>query len=258
MASIEAGEARRFDAGRVVRDVFGVIGRNAAPFAAASLIFCGAPQMLMGWGQIRTASADGAFNWFAFAAIGIGFLGLLVGGTVAQVAYIKVVVADLTGRPTTMRAACDDGVRIFWPALALTIASGLGIGMATLVLIVPGLYVATMWAVAMPALAMERPDYTRALNRSQALTRGHRWPVFGLLVVAVVGYTLLFGLVGALGVAFGAQSVSDDRTLVGVAASTLSSMLGTLLLTASGAALYVELCRVKEGDGVDQLTAVFE
>ena len=258
MAAIEGGEARRFDAGGVVRDAFGVIGRHAASFVAAGLVCYGAPQLLMGWGQIRLADASGAFNWLALGAVLLGFLGLIVGGTVVQVAYTKVAVGDLTGRPATMRTALDEGARIFWPALILGILSGLGIGLATLLLIAPGLIVATMWAVAMPVLAVERPDHTRAFNRSQSLTKGYRWPVFGLLIAILIGYLLIYVLAGLIGMALGAASLFDDQSLAGLIASVLAALLGNLLFCIGASALYVELRRVKEGGGTDQLAAIFE
>ena len=251
MALIEGGEARGFDAARVVRDAFSVLRRYGLPFAAMGLLCYGAPQLLMGWGDLRMANADGAAAGFAFAATAIGFLGMIVGGTVAQIAYTAVVVGYLTDRPVTMRTALDVGVQLFWPGLVLNILAALGIGMATLVLIVPGLYVATMWSVAMPALVMERFKHEAALARSAALTSGHRWPVFGLMMAVIVGY---IGLVAACGWMVGGDGAFDDRSLAGLAVSMLSSVLGSLLLAVAGAVLYVELRRLEESGG-DQPTA---
>lgn len=66
------------------------------------------------------------------------------------------------------------------PAGAL---AGAGVALGTLLLIVPGLYLATRWSMLVPALVIEDLTVGESFARSHALVKGRGWQVFGLLVV---------------------------------------------------------------------------
>jgi len=51
----------------------------------------------------------------------------------------------------------------------------------------PGLIVFTMWFVATPACVVERLGPFRSMGRSRQLTKGHRWKIFGTIVLIFVG-----------------------------------------------------------------------
>ena len=60
---------------------------------------------------------------------------------------------------------------------------GLGILVGFILLIVPGLFLLTIWAVVAPVTVLERPGIFAAFGRSRELVRGHGWTVFGALVL---------------------------------------------------------------------------
>ena len=64
------------------------------------------------------------------------------------------------------------------------ILGGIAIGIGFVLLIVPGLYLLTIWAVVAPAIVAERRGVIEAFGRSYELVRGHGWTVFGAIVVA--------------------------------------------------------------------------
>lgn len=76
----------------------------------------------------------------------------------------------------------------------LIFGMGLRILLGFLLLIVPGIYLAIIWSLAIPAAVLEGRDLPGALARSAELTRGHRgriFVVYSLLLVLVYTVTLL-------------------------------------------------------------------
>jgi len=66
--------------------------------------------------------------------------------------------------------------------------AGIGIALGLLLLIVPGLYLLTIWAVVAPAIVVEGKSVGEAFSRSRELVRGHGWTVFAIvLVTAILG-----------------------------------------------------------------------
>ena len=77
---------------------------------------------------------------------------------------------------------------------------GIAIGIGFVLLIVPGLYLLTIWAVVAPRSSPSAAACIEAFGRSHELVRGHGWTVFGAIVVAflilvVVG--IIFAIIGA-------------------------------------------------------------
>ncbi|MFM9853562.1 MAG: hypothetical protein ACKVOJ_12275 [Sphingomonadaceae bacterium] len=132
------------------------------------------------------------------------------------------------------------------------IAISIGFGL----LVIPGLFLVTIWAVCAPALAGEGLGLFEAFGRSQALTKGHRWWV--LLTLIIFGLVYFF-------VSFAAQGFSTTGMLalyqssfvaaivVGVIAQTVQL---TILMSFLNA-LYFELRLVNEGSSTSALKDIF-
>ena len=59
----------------------------------------------------------------------------------------------------------------------------------------PGLYLMTLWAVAMPALVLiEDMEFVEAFRQSASLTKGRRWRVLGVVLVCILTALIVFGL----------------------------------------------------------------
>ena len=69
------------------------------------------------------------------------------------------------------------------PLLGAGLLAGLGIALGFLLLIVPGLYLITIWAVVAPVIVVEKPGVFAAFGRSRELVRGHGWTVFGIVLI---------------------------------------------------------------------------
>jgi len=122
--------------------------------------------------------------------------------------------------------------------------------LAFLALIVPGIWLAVAYSVAVPALLLERVGPVAALRRSFRLVRGRWWPTAGALIV---GY-LLIGIIGALvqGVITVVPSLlAEDNTLVAALGAVVGGTAGAALTTPYPAAVvtlvYFDLRVRKEG-----------
>jgi uncharacterized membrane protein len=95
---------------------------------------------------------------------------------------------------------------VILPLMAVSLIFGICVGIGFVLLIVPGLFLMTIWAVVAPVTVLERPGVFAAFARSRELVRGNGWAVFGVIVVlylAVVVVSIAAGLIsnglGALG-----------------------------------------------------------
>jgi hypothetical protein len=124
-------------------------------------------------------------------------------------------------------------------------------GLAFLLLIVPGFIVMTMWFVSTPACVVERTGPWASMKRSAALTKGHRWKIFGLLLLLVLLSLIVAGLMQLVLMQVG---------------STILVLLGTLLWGALWTAYYSiavvmtyhDLRVAKEGIDIEQIASVFD
>ncbi len=180
--SIESMQHREFDIGRVISATFGVIGRNFAPFAGLAFLFSVIPQALIGWfsrpgGELPDTRLLGLFSVVAI----VGGLLTMMFGWILQAALIRGAVDDLNGRKTSLEACLNTAVRNLGPVFLISVMMVLGIGLGSILLIIPGLILSVMWVVAIPAQVIEQRGVFASLERSGDLTRGSRWPIFGLL-----------------------------------------------------------------------------
>ena len=90
-------------------------------------------------------------------------------------------------------------VRPVLVTLVLTgIVAGIAIGIGFILLIVPGLFLITIWALAAPVVVIERKGVMDSLARSRGLVRGHGWQVFAVIVVLLLLNIVLGGVVQAI------------------------------------------------------------
>jgi len=116
-------------------------------------------------------------------SIGAGLLGL-VAAAASQAATVVAVSQVHLDRPTTVSESFSRVKDQILPVIGLSMLMGLAIGLGFLLLIVPGILLALMWAVAVPAKVLENRGVTDAMSRSSELTQGSRGRIFviGLLI----------------------------------------------------------------------------
>jgi hypothetical protein len=81
------------------------------------------------------------------------------------------------------------------PLFALTILYGLIVLGGTLLLVIPGIWLFVLYALAAPALVLESAPIGRAFGRSRALVRGSWWRVCGILLLATLLGAIVAGVI---------------------------------------------------------------
>ena len=93
------------------------------------------------------------------------------------------------------------------------ILAGIGIAIGFVLLIVPGLFLLTIWAVLAPVIVLERTGVFPAFGRSRALVKGHGWQVFGVLVVLFLLFfvirILVSAIIGGIADSFAGFAIAD-------------------------------------------------
>ncbi len=251
-----------FDLGRVVNRAIAVIGRNALSFFLISVL-ANIPYIVMiGVAGTIEGGALGLFRQGIAAAGTIalllfGAIGWLVGAFVLQAALTYATVTDLNGRRATFGDSLMTGLREFLPLLGLALLSGLGIIAGYLLLIVPGVMLAVAWAVIVPVRVVEREPVMDCFGRSAALTKGHRWSVFGLLIIYIFA-SFAISFASGLVVGAGGEIGGATNTVASLAAQAVGRVVTSVILSVGTASTYYELRFIKEGIGPQQLAAVFD
>lgn len=245
-----------FDLGRVIQRTFASIRQNWVIFTIASVILVGVPTLLQTYGM---STQIYGFNATNFLIAAVGWVLWIVGTYMLQGMVVKVAVSGLNGKAMEFGAAFEAGIKLFLPLLGLGIVVGLGTFVGILFLIVPGIIVAVMWSAATGAVVVEGRGVFESLQRSRDLTRGYRWPIFGLAVIYFVVSMVIGLLVGGIGAATGGSFLNGSTNMVvNMAANAISNILTGVIGGAGAAALYYELRSVKEGVGPEQLASVFD
>lgn len=139
------------------------------------------------------------------AAAGVGFLLALVmqwlGIAAANAATIIVVSAAYLERPITLQESYGQVSGMLFRIFFIMIVSAIGIGIGTVLLIVPGVILFLMWALAIPVAVLEDTGLSESLSRSSFLTAGHRLRVVAIyLLYFTLVFTLDAAVMGPLGV----------------------------------------------------------
>ena len=69
------------------------------------------------------------------------------------------------------------------PLLVAGLLAGSGSRVGLVLLIVPGLFLMTIWAVIAPVIVLEKRPPFGAFGRSRELVRGHGWTVFAIVLI---------------------------------------------------------------------------
>jgi hypothetical protein len=141
-----------------------------------------------------------AFVIYLVAAIVAALLGLagvigsllalvveLFAGFLLQAALVKAVQDIRDGRADlSLGGTVSAAAPYLWSVAGASILAGIAIAVGLILLIVPGLWLITIWAVIIPVIIIERAGALDSFGRSRRLVRGHGWHVFGTLVLVFI------------------------------------------------------------------------
>ncbi|CCE02599.1 conserved membrane hypothetical protein [Bradyrhizobium sp. STM 3809] len=167
---------------------------------------------------------------------------------VAQAVTLYAAFQQMGGKSVSVVQSLSVGLGRFFPVLGVALLSGLGVGLASILFLIPGLIVLCMLYVAVPACVIEKTAVFDSINRSSDLTKGYRWQIFGLIaLVYIVSFAvlILFGWFGGI------------TTLSGVPYFAWQ-VVTTAFSAVLAAVVYHDLRVAKEGIDVDSLALVFD
>ena len=163
--------------GEVLREAWQLYRREYRRLLPIALVV----YLLLSLFVLALALLLGNLGLLAGAIVSLAGVFWLQGALVVAVEDVRDGTVDLSIRDTLSR------VRPRMNTIAVTgILAALGIGLGLLLLIVPGLVLATWWALIIPVIVLEGKSVTGAFGRSRELVRGNGWNVFGLIVLTFV------------------------------------------------------------------------
>jgi hypothetical protein len=130
----------------------------------------------------RTAgnSSTSAGVFWALVAALIGVIGYFW----VQAALVETVNDVQDGRADRSIGETYSAVRPRLGAATLAgVLAAIGIGIGLVLLIVPGLYLLTIWSMLIPVIVIERRSAGEAFTRSREVVRGNGWSVLGLVII---------------------------------------------------------------------------
>jgi hypothetical protein len=115
----------------------------------------------------------------------VGLVITVLAGYLVQAALVKSVQDIRDGRADlSISETVSAGTAVLLPVVGAAILAGIAIAIGLILVIVPGLFLITIWAVIIPVIVIERTGALSSFGRSYQLVRRHGWHVFGTLVLA--------------------------------------------------------------------------
>jgi ABC-type multidrug transport system fused ATPase/permease subunit len=170
---------------------------------------------------------------------GVSLIGALIVAAAATIAtyWFQGMVVEaardiLDGRRDhTVGSLVSSVTAVLGPLVVAGILAGIGITIGLVLVIVPGLFLLTIWAVIAPVIVIERARAMESFGRSRELVRGNGWQVFGVIVVLFLLQFIVTAVIQAIanGISdsFGAYAVSD--LIVRLLVAPLSALAASVL-----------------------------
>jgi uncharacterized membrane protein len=262
-ASLPAGRFSQgeFRIGHVFSRAWSVFSGNFLTFILVTGI-ASLPSLLLPHPTPDTVPVD------PFANIGTTIffvLLMIVLGTLSQAIVLYGAFQVMRGRPVDLAESARIGLRRFFPIVGIALCVPILCFLASLLLVIPGMILYVMWFVATPVCVVEQLGPFRSMGRSRALTKGHRWKLFGLMLLVLIPALIVGAIVGAVMVAATGGFLAAVTTMSTTMATTLGQIVN-LIWSAFWTAFYAivivvtyhDLRVAKEGIDTDQIAAVFD
>jgi uncharacterized membrane protein len=254
----QATEGGDVSLGRIFSRAFGVMGHNPLVIFGIAFLFGALPQAIAS-ALLATTMPSVADTGYMRAAVVIGLIGGVIGialSALVQGAIAKATLAEDEGRKANFGECVTIGLRYALPLILIGILTGLGVMLGMLLLLVPGIILMLMWAVAAPVIVAEKAGVIEAMSRSRALTKGARWKIFGLFLV-LVAIALLISLANNFILGGAARSPQPSFVASFSIIAIIIGMITTAVWATFQTSLYVELRNWKDGPQTQTLDAIF-
>jgi hypothetical protein len=244
----QTGAPAAIRVGDVFNRAINLFSARWAPFIGLSLVAY-APNFLY---SVATAGAAGTQGLSAASLQGFLLVVIrLACSSLASAAIIYGVVQELRGRAFTFSDSLRIGFGRVGAVIGLSLLVGILVALAMILLVVPGIIVLCIFAVAVPVCVVESLGPRASMSRSSFLTKGNRWRIFGIFVVIFIA-SLIFGAI----VGFVAAKLGGLR-LVQISVFLIEGIVGAFNSVTVGV-LYYQLRVAREGADIEKIASVFD
>ena len=233
-----------FRVGQVLNRSFNLLSRNFLIFVVVTTV-AALPNVLITENTGRDVSGATA-GW-----LGLSFILTLILQMLSQAIVLYGAFQDMRGRPVNLGEALRVAFGRLLPIIGVAICVGIGVFLGSLLLLVPGLILMTMWYVAAPVCVVAQKGPLSSMGRSSELTKGHRWKVFGMILLVIIVGALVSGII------LGLLSVVQSNVLVTLGHLVWNGVWGAFYAIFV-VVTYHDLRVAKEGVDVHQIAAVFD
>ena len=241
----DAAMAGTFRLADVFSKAVAVWSHRFVPFFILT-VMASIPNYLVSFVIQSPVEGAGVAAFAAGAALGLAFM---VTQSLANGAVIYGVVQQLRGRTFSVADSIQIALRRFLPMLGVAICTSVAIALGAFLLVVPGIILMCMFYVSIPACIAEQRGVFASMSRSQFLTEGHRWQVFGTVMLIAVASGALEGIAGTI-----FEQAGEIGTLIVQALGAIPDSFNGVLV----GVFYYELRVAKEGIDIDHIASVFD
>jgi hypothetical protein len=180
------------DIGDVLSEAWALYRRFLWQFFLTALIVFGVLDLLSALAATAAGGGAGAGIFWGLIALVIGVVGYFW----VQGALVELVRDVRDGRQDRTIGETYTTVRPRLPALiAAGILAAIGIGIGFILLIIPGLFLLTIWSMLVPVIVIEGRSAGESFSRSREVVRGNGWSVFGLILITFITIAIASALI---------------------------------------------------------------
>lgn len=169
--------------------------------------------------------------WTPLAGIGVGLIVAMLASLLATAACFLVIADAYLGRPVDWRASVSYAGHRLHSVIWVSILAGLVTVGGLVLCVIPGIWLAILFTVAVPALLTEDLRGRKALGRSKALVTGRWWPTLAIVVLSTIFAGIVSGGFEAV------AGAADPETTGGIIASWIAKTVASILTTPFSAAV---------------------
>jgi len=209
--------------GTVFEDVRKAVPLSATPTPEEAMRQLGQSVRLLGLTMIITVPSQTLLSGFFTVVIGKAVL----------------------GKPVTLREAWAETSSRLLPLFGLTLVYTVMVGAGIVALVIPGIWLAILFALATPALVLERGTIGQSMSRSRFLVAGAWWRVFAVIALALLLGILLGEVIQWPFVRFGGDGT--EGAILSTVGATIAGTVTQPFAAIVTALVYLDQRMRKEG-----------
>jgi hypothetical protein len=168
------------DIGDVLSEAWALYRRFLWQFFLTAFVVFAVLDLLSALADAAEGDGVGAGVFWGLIAVVISIVGYFW----VQGALVELVRDVRDGRVDRSIGETYRAVQPRLPALIVAgILAAIGIGIGILLLVVPGLFLLTIWSMVVPVIVIEGRSAGESFTRSREVVRGNGWSVFGLILI---------------------------------------------------------------------------